>query len=53
MSNVLPPALHPDPASRLNSATRVETHFAKSLEEVTECERPIQLYPKLRWDWTG
>ena len=27
--------------------------FAKSLEEVTESERPIQLYPKLRWDWTG
>ena len=27
--------------------------FAKSLEEVAESERPIQLYPKLRWDWTG
>ena len=20
---------------------------------VTESERPIQLYPKIRWDWTG
>ena len=27
--------------------------FVKGLEEVTESERPIQLYPKLRWDWTG
>ena len=27
--------------------------FVKSLKEVTESERSIQLYPKLRWDWTG
>ena len=27
--------------------------FAQSLEEVTESDRPIQLYPKIRWDWTG
>ena len=27
--------------------------FVQSLEEVTESERPIQLYPKKRWDWTG
>ena len=27
--------------------------FAQSLEVVTESERPIQLYPKIRWDWTG
>ena len=27
--------------------------LAQSLEVVTESERPIQLYPKIRWDWTG
>ena len=27
--------------------------FAQSLEMVTESKRPIQLYPKIRWDWTG
>ena len=27
--------------------------FAQSLEVVTESERPIHLYPKIRWDWTG
>ena len=26
--------------------------FAQSLEVVTESEQPIQLYPKIRWDWT-
>ena len=26
--------------------------FAQSLEVVTESERPVQLYPKIRWDWT-
>ena len=30
-----------------------EECFAQSLEVVTESERPIQLYPKIRWDWTG
>ena len=27
--------------------------FAQSLEVLTESERPIQLFPKIRWDWTG
>ena len=27
--------------------------FAQSLEEVRESDRLIQLYPKIRWDWTG
>ena len=27
--------------------------LAQSLEVVTESERPIQLYRKIRWDWTG
>ena len=27
--------------------------FAQSLEVVTESERPVELYPKIRWDWTG
>ena len=27
--------------------------FAQSLEVVTESERPIQFYPKIRWDRTG
>ena len=27
--------------------------FAQSLEMVTESERPIQLYPKIRWYWRG
>ena len=27
--------------------------FAKSREEVTKSEQPIQLYPELRWYWTG
>ena len=27
--------------------------FAKSLEVLTESERPIQLYLKIRWDWAG
>ena len=27
--------------------------FAQSFEVVTESERPIQLYPDIRWDWTG
>ena len=53
MGNVLAPAPHPDPASCLNSATRLESFFAQSFEVVTESERPIQLYPKIRWDWTG
>ena len=26
--------------------------FAQSLEVVTESKRPIQLYSKIRWDWT-
>ena len=52
MHNVLAPVLHPDPASHLNSATRVKSKV-QSLEVVTESKRPIQLYPKIRWDWTG
>ena len=27
--------------------------FVQSLEVVTESKRPIQLYPKIRWDWKG
>ena len=27
--------------------------FTLILEVVTESERPVQLYPKIRWDWTG
>ena len=27
--------------------------FAKSLEVVTESKQPVQLYPKIRWNWTG
>ena len=27
--------------------------LAQSLEVVTESKRTIQLYPKIRWDWTG
>ena len=27
--------------------------FAQSLEVVTESERPVQLYPKIRWVWIG
>ena len=27
--------------------------FAQSLEEGAESDRLIQLYPKIRWDWTG
>ena len=27
--------------------------LAQSLKVVTESKRPIQLYPKIRWDWTG
>ena len=30
-----------------------EEFFVQSLEVVTESELPIQLYPKIRWDWTG
>ena len=26
--------------------------FAQSLEVVMENERPVQAYPKIRWDWT-
>ena len=43
LRNVLAPAPDPDPASHLNSATRVESFFAQSLEVVTESERPVQL----------
>ena len=25
--------------------------FAKSLEVVTESKQPVQLYPKIRWNW--
>ena len=53
MRNALAPASHQDPASRVSSATRVESFFAQSLEVVTESERPAQLYPKTRWDWKG
>ena len=27
--------------------------FAQSLAVVTESERPVQLYPKILWDWAG
>ena len=27
--------------------------FAQSLDEVREIDRLIQLYLKIRWDWTG
>ena len=27
--------------------------LAQNLEVVTESERPIELYPKIRWEWTG
>ena len=27
--------------------------LAQSLEVVMESERPVQLYPKIHWDWTG
>ena len=34
-------------------AIRQMKFFAQSLELVMESERPVQLYPKIRWDWTG
>ena len=52
MRNVLAPEPHPGPASRLNSATWMKSFFAQSLEVVTESEQPIQLYSKVRWEWT-
>ena len=27
--------------------------LAQNLKVVTKSERPIQLYPKIRWNWTG
>ena len=40
----------PQVASTTQRGWRV---LAQSLKVVTESERPIQLYHKIRWDWTG
>ena len=52
MRNVLAPA--PIRIPQVASTARLGWEFrAQNLEVVTESERPIQLYPKVRWNWTG